>query len=68
VAKQGQVSRHQHHYERPCMLTMSEIARRATEKLVRRFGHGVAVLSDANDVLERILNFALAEDVQEATD
>ena len=68
VMEQGEISKHQHHYERPCTLTMSKIVLRSTEKLLRRFDHGVAVLSEANNVLERIPKRALAEDAREATD
>ncbi len=64
VTQQREISKHQHHYERPCTLTMSEIVLRSTEKLLRRFGHGLAVLSDANSGLERISKIALAEDAQ----
>jgi hypothetical protein len=35
------------HYELPCTLLMSEILLRSTEKVLRHFGHGVAVLSKA---------------------
>jgi Family of unknown function (DUF5677) len=36
-------------YELPCTLLVSEILLRSTEKVLRHCGHGVAVLSEAND-------------------
>jgi hypothetical protein len=65
ITKQGEVSAHQHHYERPCTLTMSEIVIRSAEKVLRLCGHGAAVLCEANTELERISAIALAEDAQE---
>jgi hypothetical protein len=44
---------------------MSEIVLRSTEKLLRLFGHGIAVLSAANEELERISQLALAEDARD---
>jgi hypothetical protein len=68
ITAQGEVSAHQHHYERPCTLTMGEIVIRSTEKVLRHFGHGVAVISEANTELERISAIALAEDADEPSD
>jgi hypothetical protein len=51
-----------HRYEHACTLSISEIVIRSTEKLLRRCGHGVAVLSDANRKLERKQQLARAQD------
>jgi hypothetical protein len=37
------------HYELPCTLLMSEILLRSAEKVLRHCGHGIAVLSEANE-------------------
>ena len=62
VTEQGKSSEHGHHYERPCVLTMSEIVIKSAEKLLRLFGHGTAMLSQVNQELARIWKLAEAED------
>jgi hypothetical protein len=62
VTEQGKSSEHGHHYERPCVLTMGEIVIRSAEKLLGFFGHGTAMLSQANQELARIWKLAEAED------
>jgi hypothetical protein len=61
IVRQGEISKHAHHYELPCTLTMSEIVLRSTEKLLRLFGHGVAVVSQPLRELELIWARAQAE-------
>jgi hypothetical protein len=68
ITAHGESSDHQHHYEPPCTLTMSEIVIRSTEKVLRLFGHGIAVLSAANSELERIWKLAQVEDTRESSD
>lgn len=65
IVEQGASSEHSHHYERPCVLTMSEIVIRSAEKLLNLFGHGTAMLFEANRELARIWELAAAEDGRE---
>jgi hypothetical protein len=65
IVRQGEVSKHSHHYELPCTLTMSEIVLRSTEKLLRLFGHGIAVVSQPLRELELIWARAQAEDARQ---
>jgi hypothetical protein len=62
MTKPGVPSQHRHEFELPCTLTMSEIVLRSTEKVLRLFGHGVAVLSGPNRELERMWQRAQAEE------
>jgi hypothetical protein len=62
MTKQGVTSKHSHEYELPCTLTMTEIVLRSAEKVLRLFGHGVAVLSRPNRELERMWQRAQAEE------
>jgi hypothetical protein len=43
---------------------MSELLLQSTEKVLRRCGHGVAVLSEANRELVRIAKVAMEEDAR----
>ena len=45
----------QHHYEGPCTANVSEIILRSTEKMLGHCGHGIAVLSEANALFDRIV-------------
>jgi len=51
-SQEGKGSNQRHHYEVPCTLTMSEVVLRSTEKLLRRFRHGMAVLYDGDKKFE----------------
>lgn len=66
IVPQGEVSENAHHYELPCTLTMGEIVLRSTEKLLRLFGHGIAVVSQPLRDLELIWSRAQAEDARQA--
>jgi hypothetical protein len=66
LVRPGQFSRHDHNYGRPCTLTMGEMVVKGTEKVLRLFGHGVAVISNAGRELERIAGLAQAEEEREA--
>jgi hypothetical protein len=46
------------HYELPCTLLVSEMLLRAAEKVLRHFGHGIAMLSEANELF-----FAITREV-----
>ena len=61
----GETSRHSHHYEDACTLTMSEIVIQSTEKVLRLLGHGTAVMSPARSQLECIWKRARAEEAIE---
>jgi len=50
----GETSSHSHHYEEPCVLTMSEIVIQSTEKVLELLNHGTAVMSPARSQLEHI--------------
>jgi hypothetical protein len=58
----GETSSHSHHYEEPCILTMSEIVIQSTEKVLRLLGHGAAVMSPARSQLEHIWERAQAQE------
>ncbi len=58
----GETSRHSHHYEDPCTLTMSEIVIQSTEKVLRLLGHGTAVMSPARSRLEFVWKRAQAQE------
>jgi Family of unknown function (DUF5677) len=66
IVKQGEVSTHSHHYELPATLTTAEIVLKSTEKLLRLFGHGTAVLSEAYRELDGIWARAQVDDALEA--
>jgi hypothetical protein len=65
IVQPGETSKHAHHYELPCTLTMAEIVLRSTEKVLRLFGHGVAVVSQPLRELERIWGLAQAEEARQ---
>ena len=65
IVRQGEVSTHAHNYELPCTLTVGEIVLRSTEKLLRLFGHGIAVVSQPLRDLEVIWARAQAEDARQ---
>jgi hypothetical protein len=56
----GEESRHRHHYETACTLTMSEIVIQSTEKVLQLLGHGTAVMSPARSQLDQIWSRAQA--------
>jgi hypothetical protein len=58
----GKTSSHSHHYEDACALTMSEIVIQSTEKILRLFRHGTAVMSPARSQLECIWKRAQAQE------
>jgi hypothetical protein len=58
----GQESRHRHHYETACTLTMSEIVIQSMEKMLRLLGHGIAVMGPARLQLGQIWAQAQAEE------
>jgi hypothetical protein len=58
----GQESRHRHHYETACTLTMSEIVIQSMEKVLQLLGHGIAVMGPARLQLEQIWKRAQDED------
>jgi hypothetical protein len=62
LVQPGQFSKHDHNYGRPCTLTMGEMIVKATEKVLRLFGHGIAVISNAGRELDRISDLAKAEE------
>jgi hypothetical protein len=64
LVKPGEVSQHTHHYELPCTLTTGEIVLRSTEKVLRQFGHGVAVLGPAFRELEALWQRVQAEEAR----
>ena len=57
----GTQSRHSHHYERACTLTLSEIVIQSMEKVLQLFGHGTAVMAEARRLLEEFWGRAKAE-------
>ncbi len=59
-----ETSRHAQRDGRSTLLTMGEIVLRSAEKVLRLFGHGIAVLSTAERELQRIWQFAHAEESQ----
>lgn len=65
LVEPGHFSRHDHNYGRPCTLTMGEMIVKGTEKVLRLFGHGVSVISDASRELERIAALAQAEEARQ---
>lgn len=65
IVRPGETSTHAHHYELPCTLTVAEIVLRSTEKVLRLFGHGVAVVSQPLRELERIWALAQAEEARQ---
>jgi hypothetical protein len=67
IVPQGETSKHSHHYELPGTLTTAEIVLKSTEKVLRLFGHGIAILSEATRELERIWACLQTEDAREAT-
>jgi Family of unknown function (DUF5677) len=62
VVAPGEMSRHSHHYEDACTLTMSEIVIQSTEKVLTLLRHGTAVMSPARSQLERIWKRAQIEE------
>ena len=62
LVRPGQFSKHDHDYGRPCTLTMGEMIVKGTEKVLRLFGHGIAVISNAGRELDRISALAEAEE------
>ena len=62
VVPPGETSRHSHHYEDACTLTMSEIVIQSTEKVLTLLHHGTAVMSPARSQLEEIWKRAQTEE------
>jgi hypothetical protein len=62
VVAPGETSRHSHHYEDACTLTMSEIVIQSTEKVLTLLRHGTAVMSPARSQLEQIWKRAQTEE------
>jgi hypothetical protein len=58
----GEESRHRHHYETACTLTMSEIVIQSMEKVLRLLGHAIAVMAPARSKLDLIWMRAQLED------
>lgn len=61
----GETSSHSHHYEEPCILTMSEIVIQSTETVLKLLGHGTAVMSPARSQLDQIWKRAQAQEAIE---
>jgi hypothetical protein len=66
LVQPGQFSRLDHNYGRPCTLTMGEMVVKGTDKVLRLFGHGVAVISSASRELDRIATLAQAEEARQS--
>lgn len=62
LVRPGHFGKHDHNYGRPCALTMGEMIVKGTEKVLRLFGHGIAVISNASRELDRISALAKAEE------
>jgi len=61
----GETSSHSHEYEMPCTLATGEIVLRSTEKVLRLFRHGVAVLAPGFKELDQLWQRAQAEETQD---
>lgn len=62
VVAPGEASRHSHHYEDACTLTMGEIVIQSTEKVLTLLSHGTAVMAPARLQLEQIWKRAQAKE------
>lgn len=50
------------HYEKSCPLMLSEIVLNGCEKVLRKLGHGIAVLSEPRTELERVCSVLAAQE------